>query len=111
MAAPGGRSLPATVLKLDTELPAKTPRSVSKLEPAVLIVTVPDAGAVQLHQTEWPPPLPTMVGSAASRLALTLVPPTLMDEPLMTVRLLKLSLIGPAAVSETLRVTLPVAPL
>ena len=52
-----------------------TPSSVSKLLPAVEIVTVPVAGACQFHQTDLPPALPACTGSRVS-----LVPPTLLVE-------------------------------
>src|SRR2546430_41209 len=47
---------------------------VSKLEPPLLIVTVPLAGAGQLNQTERPPCRPACKGSPASRVAASGLP-------------------------------------
>src|SRR5438876_1070472 len=47
---------------------------VSKLEPPLLIATVPSPGAVHAYQTERPPGLPRINGSPASRVAADVSP-------------------------------------
>src|SRR5437660_4887810 len=81
-------------VRAETEEPVKTPRIVSKLLPAVEMVTLPEEGAVQVHQTEAPPTLPAMEGSPASLVAPTLDPVTVTVVPLMAVALAKLLLAG-----------------
>src|SRR5207247_211298 len=73
------------------------PSSVSKLEPAVLIVAWPEAGAVQLYQTDLPPALPAWFGSPASLVASTFVPVTLPLVPVIACAAAKLSLFGAVA--------------
>ena len=63
-------------MSAETLVPRYTPSSVSKLDPAVMIVAWPDAGAVQLYQTDLPPALPAWSGSPVSFVAFTFVPLT-----------------------------------
>src|SRR5881628_1928210 len=94
------------VVRADTDEPVYTPSNVSKLLPLVVMVVLPEAGAVQDHQTDLPPPLPAWLGSPVSLLAPAFEPVTVIDEPLVTVALAKLSFAGPAdcAACETVRV-------
>src|SRR5438477_91464 len=68
----------------------------------------PELGAVQAHQTEWPPVLPAWLGSPVSLVAATLLPETVAELPLRLLALAKLSLAGPSVARW--RVMLPVAP-
>ena len=102
----GESSLAATELREETEEPVNTPMIVSKLLPRVEIVTLPEAGAVQNHQTEAPPMLPALGGSPASLVAPTLEPAVVTVEPLRIVALAKLSLTG-AACNEAARPKVP----
>ena len=90
----GESSLPVIAVRADTAEPVKMPRIVSKELPAVEIVTLPEAGAVQDHHTEAPPELPAIGGSPASLVAPTFEPPTVIAEPPSTVALAKLSFGG-----------------
>src|SRR5690242_6100125 len=93
----GESSFEATSVSADTEEPVKTPRIVSKLLPEVELVTLPDAGAVQNHQTDAPPAVyETIEGSPASFVAPTFEPVTFADEPLRTVALANISFTGDA---------------
>src|SRR4051812_35238540 len=56
------------------------------------MVTVPEAGAVQVHQTDLPPEMPAWRGSPVSRGALTLEPEAVTTGPLSVGRLGKESL-------------------
>src|SRR5438105_1404919 len=49
--------------------PVYTAKTVLKLLPAVLMSTLPDTGAIQLHQTECPPETPAWSGSSTSAVA------------------------------------------
>src|SRR5204863_236519 len=85
---------------------------VSKALPMVSMVAWPLPGAVQDHQTEWPPALPAWLGSPVSLVAPTLVPVCVEVLPLIVMALAKLSLAGPdePAGPARCRVMLPVAP-
>jgi hypothetical protein len=50
------------------------PSSVSKLEPEVLTVAVPELGAVHAYQIEAPPAFPAWLGSPVSFVAPTFDP-------------------------------------
>src|SRR2546423_379059 len=108
---PDASSLLAIEVSCATLVPVKIPSRVSKSLPAVLIVTWPDLGAVHVHHTDLPPVLPAMFGSLASFVALTFVPVTVADEPVIAVRLAKLLFAGPAGVRAILSVMLPETPL
>ena len=55
---------------VETLAPTHTPRTVSKSEPSVLIVTVPDDEGVKLYHTVLPMGMPSqLVGSPASVVA------------------------------------------
>ena len=90
----GESSLAAIAIRAETEAPVKMARSVSKLLPAVEMVTLPEAGAVHDHHTEAPPGFPAIGGSPACLVAPIFEPATVTDEPLNTVALEKLSFAG-----------------
>src|SRR6266571_3108530 len=76
--------------------PVNKLRNVQKLLPAVLMVTLPSIGAVQLHQTD----LASMnegSGSPSSWVAPALLPVVVTVAPANTKRVAKLSLSGIAA--------------
>ena len=91
----GESSSEAIAVKAETVEPVKTPRIVSKLLPAVEMVTEPELGAVQDHHTEAPPGRVPIDGSPVSLLAPTFEPVAVALEPLRTVALAKLLLAGP----------------
>src|SRR3954471_2329966 len=62
------------------------------------MTTRPLVGAVQVHQTDFPPALPPWFGSPASLVAPLLLPVTVMPGPLRGVALPKLLLAGPVTV-------------
>src|SRR3954469_23945719 len=67
-ASADGSSLPATRLKVPTEVPVNTSRVVSRSVPdeVVLITTGPEAGAVQEYQTDaLPAPARFAVGAGS----------------------------------------------
>src|SRR5690242_17199206 len=78
------------------------PSRVSNVLPNVSMVTVPDAGAVHAHHTDFPPAFPACFGSPASFVAFTFVPEADTDEPWSRARLTKLSLAGAVVVVEEL---------
>jgi hypothetical protein len=86
----------------------------SKSLPAVVIVTLPLAGAVQVHHAECPPVIPAMSGSPASRVAPALAPVVLVVEPVSLMRLANMlfagGTTGTTTVSATLSEMCPVAP-
>src|SRR5438045_4845501 len=91
----GSSSLPATKTKFETVLPVYTAKSVSSVLPWVMSVSPPEDGAVQVHQTDFPPTSSTWNGSPGSLVAPTLEPGTLlMWVPLRVIRSAKLSLGG-----------------
>src|SRR5207253_2053776 len=98
-------SLAPTSDKADTDEPVKTPSSVSKLEPAVVTVTVPAAGAVQRYQTEAPPGFPATVGSPDSFVAPTFVPDTEPDPPESAAALANMSFAGAGAAAAWLQLS------
>src|SRR5262245_8972217 len=87
------------------------PSVVSKLLPIVSMVVEPMAGAVQTHQTEWPPVLPAWFGSPASLLASILVPVKVAVLPLMYVAFAKLSLLNVAVLPEKVQFLTVMVPL
>jgi hypothetical protein len=91
----GESSFWAMAVRPETEVPVKTPSIVSKVLPIVEMVTVPDEGAVQDHQTDAPPALPAIGGSPGSLVAPTLESVTVLLDPEMTVALLNMSFCGP----------------
>ena len=95
-------SLEAIAVSPETAEPVKTPMIVSKLLPEVDMVTLPEAGAVQNHQTEAPPAFPAFGGSPDSLVAPTFEPVTVTDEPLSTVALANMSFTGEAPTGSAL---------
>src|SRR5262245_50215126 len=75
---PSASSLVATKTRFAKVVPVYTPSNVSKLLPAVEIVTGPVRGARHCHHTDLPPELPAMVGSLVSFVALRFEDRTLM---------------------------------
>ena len=67
-------SFEATSVRASTAPPVYTASSVSKSLPAVSIVTVPPAGAAQVHHSDAPPASPAWSGSPGSLPAPALVP-------------------------------------
>src|SRR5262249_23420283 len=106
----GESSLAAMAVKAETEDPVKTASIVSKLLPAVEIVTLPEAGAVQNHQTDAPPEFPAMAGSPFSLVAPVFEADKVTDEALRTVAFAKSSLIGRVTSGEPAWVTRNVCP-
>src|SRR5437867_6183228 len=80
--------------RVDKELPMYTLRVVSKSLPSVEIVTPPEEGAVQDHQTELPADCPACRGSSASRVAPMHVPVALISLPVSGLLLAKSSFSG-----------------
>ena len=78
-------SLAITSVSELTADPRYTASTVSKSEPRVVRVTLPLAGAVNRHHTDWPPPEPLCTGSPGSAVASTLVPVTTVDRPVESV--------------------------
>src|SRR5438552_1766104 len=94
------------------------PSSVSKLEPAVVTVVAPEAGAVQRYQTEAPPEFPASGGSPGSFVAPRFEPATVPLPPLIVCALANVSFAGPlgpcgaaVTVSATLVLCDEVAPV
>ena len=73
-------------------------------------VVQPEAGAVHVHQTDWPPATPAWFGSPGSFDAEMFVPRRVTLVPVMTMRLAKLSFTG-GGVSASVSVKVPELPL
>src|SRR5688572_17294515 len=86
-------SLKVTNVRLLRVSPVYAASIVSKLLPAVVIVTAPLAGAVQVHQTDLPPSYDGS-HSPGSRVAPTLLPVVVKLVPTSAMRVAKLSLSG-----------------
>ncbi len=85
--------------KEDTELPVYTARTVSKLDPMVSNVAVPEDGAVHLYQTELPElDWADGLGSDVCTVAPALLPDLEPDAPEIVVADEKLSLPGAVVV-------------
>ena len=87
------------------------PSSVSKPLPSVVIVAMPFAGAVHVHQTDRPPAFPACAASPVSFVAPTFDPATVTDDPPIVIGFEKLSLVGAtgAAVRSMFNSIFPVA--
>src|SRR5258706_5306345 len=89
-------SLEARTVRASTAVPVYAARIVSKLLPLVSNVAWPVPVAVQLYQTDLPPPVPGgFVGSPVSFVAKLLLPLTVPELPVNPCALAKLSLGGP----------------
>src|SRR5207248_10947340 len=84
----------ATTVSAETLEPVKTPSSVSKPEPAVVIVADPAEDDVHRYQTDAPPELPAMPGSPDSFVAATFEPFALPDAPEIGAALANMSFAG-----------------